>query len=186
MDTQTAQTRLLDAAEELFYGRGIQAVGMDDIRSASGVSLKRLYQLYPSKESLVDAYLRRRDVRWRQSLESHADAQAAPLERILAVFDWLSDWFGEADFRGCGFINAFGELGATSPAVAEVARAHKEAFRRYLGRLVAAAGGEAWLADQLTILAEGAMTTAAICGSSEPARQARDAARTLLKSADLK
>ncbi|MFI6741805.1 TetR/AcrR family transcriptional regulator [Nonomuraea sp. NPDC050451] len=186
MDAETAQTRLLDAAAELFYGRGIQSVGMDDIRSASGVSLKRLYQLFPSKEALVDAYLRRRDIRWRQSLESHADAQSTPRERILAVFDWLHGWFGEADFRGCGFINSFGELGATSPAVAEIARAHKDAFRRYLGRQVAIAGGEPRLADQLTLLAEGAMTTAAIYRSPEPAHHAKDAARVLLDAAGLK
>ncbi|MFG3437159.1 TetR/AcrR family transcriptional regulator [Nonomuraea sp. NPDC047897] len=185
MDAQTAAARLLDAAAELFYGRGIQAVGMDDIRAASGVSLKRLYQIFPSKESLVDAYLRQRDIRWRRSLESYADAQMTPRDRILAVFDWLHDWFGEADFRGCGFINSFGELGAVSPAVAEIARTHKDAFRRYLGGLVAAAGGEPWLADQVTLLAEGAMTTAAIYGSPEPAHRAKDAARTLLDAAGL-
>lgn len=39
MDADTAQTRLLDAAEELFNEHGIQAVGMDTIRSRSGVSL---------------------------------------------------------------------------------------------------------------------------------------------------
>ena len=49
MDPQTAKARVLDAAEELFYGRGVQDVGMDEIRSASGVSLKRLYRLFPAK-----------------------------------------------------------------------------------------------------------------------------------------
>jgi AcrR family transcriptional regulator len=42
MDEGPARTRLLDAAEDLFYTRGIQSVGMDEIRDASGVSLKRL------------------------------------------------------------------------------------------------------------------------------------------------
>lgn len=37
MDDEEARTRLLDAAEELFYRHGIQAVGMDRIRTASGV-----------------------------------------------------------------------------------------------------------------------------------------------------
>ena len=32
----TAQARVLDAAEELFYARGIQTVGIDDIRAAAG------------------------------------------------------------------------------------------------------------------------------------------------------
>ncbi len=42
IDTATAQQQVLDAADALFYERGVQAVGMDAIRSASGVSLKRL------------------------------------------------------------------------------------------------------------------------------------------------
>jgi Bacterial regulatory proteins, tetR family len=33
-----AVSRVLDAAEELFYARGIQAVGMDDVRDRSGVA----------------------------------------------------------------------------------------------------------------------------------------------------
>ena len=65
LDATSARTRLLDTAEDLFYSRGVQAVGMDDLREGSGLSLKRLYALYPAKEQLVEAYLRRRDVRWR-------------------------------------------------------------------------------------------------------------------------
>ena len=48
---------MLDAAEALFYRRGVQAVGIDDIRAEAGVSLKRLYQLYPSKDQLVVGFL---------------------------------------------------------------------------------------------------------------------------------
>ena len=46
---------IVEAADALFYGRGIQSVGMDDIRTAAGVSLKKLYSVFPSKESLVAA-----------------------------------------------------------------------------------------------------------------------------------
>ncbi|QKV91141.1 TetR/AcrR family transcriptional regulator [Streptomyces sp. NA02950] len=182
MDQEPIRTRVLDAAEGLFYGRGVQTVGMDEIRTASQVSLKRLYQLFPSKGELVEAYLERRDIRWRAALARHVEGEEDPEARLLAVFDRLHGWFAEPDFRGCGFINSFGELGATTPAVAEAARAHKEAFRAYLGGLVADAGRPAALAGQLALLAEGAMTTAAISGSAEPARQARDAARVLLEA----
>ncbi|WP_435227485.1 TetR/AcrR family transcriptional regulator [Streptomyces sp. Tue6028] len=180
LDQEAAQEQVLTAAERLFYAEGVQAVGMDKVRSASGVSLKRLYQLFPSKEVLVLAFLRRRDTRWREALANYVDGHALPDERILAVFTWLHEWFSEADYRGCAFINSFGELGGVSPDVAEQARHHKKAFRDYLAGLVAAAGRPAELADHLTLLAEGAMTTAAIAGTPEPARQAQDAARRLM------
>jgi AcrR family transcriptional regulator len=181
MDQGVAQTQLLDAAEELFYGRGIQSVGMDDIRSASGLSLKRVYQLFPAKEQIVTAYLDRRDARWRGRLADHVSATGTdPRERILAVFDWLGEWFAEPNFRGCAWINCYGELGAVSEQVAELARTHKSAFRAYLGTLVAAAGLPEATAEHLYLLAEGAMVTAGIFGTPESAVHARAAASLLI------
>ncbi|MFE6287138.1 TetR/AcrR family transcriptional regulator [Streptomyces sp. NPDC057877] len=183
MDSDAARERALDAAERLFYGRGVQSVGMDEIRGASGVSLKRLYQLFPAKEQLVEAYLARRDERWRGRLAAYVARRADPVERIPAVFDWLEAWFREPDFRGCAWINAYGELGATSQAVTRQVRAHKEAFRGYLGTLVSDAGLPAALTGPLYLLAEGAMVTAGITGSAEPAAEARTAARLLVEAA---
>ncbi|MEU5375482.1 MULTISPECIES: TetR/AcrR family transcriptional regulator [unclassified Streptomyces] len=182
MDSEVARDRALDAAEKLFYGRGIHSVGMDDIRSTSGLSLKRLYQLFPAKEQLVEAYLERRDVAWRQRLATHVDRCTDPRERILSVFDWLRLWFLEPDFRGCAWINSYGELGATSPRVLAQVRAHKQAFRAYVAGLVADAELPEPLGGQLCLLAEGAMVTAGIEGSAEPAVQAGLAAGLLLEA----
>ncbi|MEU1406563.1 TetR/AcrR family transcriptional regulator [Streptomyces sp. NPDC005728] len=183
MDSEVAREQALDAAEGLFYARGIQSVGMDALRGASGVSLKRLYQLFPAKEQLVEAYLARRDARWRGRLAEHVAGQPDPQERIPAVFDWLEEWFGEDGFRGCAWINAYGELGATSDRVAEQVRTHKEAFRSYLATLVADAGLPAALTGPLFLLAEGAMVTAGVTGSAQPAAEARAAARVLVSAA---
>ncbi|NUS84692.1 MAG: TetR/AcrR family transcriptional regulator [Streptomyces sp.] len=184
MDLEETKERVLDAAEELYYGRGVQAVGMDAVRTASGVSLKRLYQLYPSKSVLVEAYLRRRDAHLLHRLAQYVEAvPGPPEERVAAIFDWLYEWFSEPDYRGCAFINSYGELGTTAPEVAAAARAHKDAFQRYVARLVAAADLPAPLAAHLALLAEGAITTAAISGTPEPARQAREAAEALIAAA---
>ncbi|MEZ3179509.1 TetR/AcrR family transcriptional regulator [Streptomyces pimonensis] len=179
-DREAAQDQALRAAEKLFYSHGIRAVGMDAVRNASGLSLKRLYQLFPSKEALVLQFLSRRDRQWRQALAHYVDTHTTPEERVIAVFEWLHTWFSEPDYRGCAFINSFGELGGTSPEVAAQTRRHKQAFRDYLVTLVTATGRPATLGDQLVLLAEGAITTAAITGTAQPATQARDAARLLM------
>jgi AcrR family transcriptional regulator len=163
---------VLKAAETLFYERGVQQVGMDQVRAAAGVSLKRLYQLFPSKDRLVLSYLAARDERWLASVRAYATD-------VPAVFDWLAEWFTEPDFRGCAFVNSFGELGTASPAVATIARRHKESFRGLLRELA----GDDELGDQLTLLAEGAITMAAIGGTAEPAHQAKRAALALLDRA---
>ncbi|MGY0466344.1 TetR/AcrR family transcriptional regulator [Kitasatospora sp. cg17-2] len=184
MDTDAARTRILDAAEELFYAQGVQAVGMDAVRTTAGVTLRRLYQLFPSKEELVEAYLERRDRRWLAELADHVDAVGGtPAERVLAVYDWLADWFARPGFRGCAFVNSYGELGATAPGVAAVARRHKEALRDYLGGLAEDADCPPGTGVHLALLTEGAITLATLTGTPDPAAEAGACARLLLTGA---
>jgi AcrR family transcriptional regulator len=182
-DSPDPRQQVVDAADALFYARGIRAVGMDDVRAAAGVSLKRLYSLFPGKDSLVLSVLRKRHAMWTDGLTGAVDAVEDPRAKLLAVYDYLARWFAEDTYRGCGFINAFGELGPTAPEVAEYAREHKRSFQQQLTRLVTDAGVDPALAPQLAILAEGAQTTAAIAGSAEAAEHARRAAETLIDAA---
>jgi AcrR family transcriptional regulator len=175
--------RILEAADRLFYRRGIQAVGMDAVRTESGVPLKRLYAEFPSKEALLIEVMRHRTGIWDAGIAASAAAATTPAEKLLAIYDFLDDWFRTDDFRGCGFINAFGELGTVSPAVAEIAHDQKETFQRYVAGLVEELGASPVLAAQLALLAEGAQTTAAISGSPDAAAHARTAAETLITAA---
>ena len=181
MTTDEAREQILVAAEELYYVKGFAAVGMDELRTAAGVSLRRLYGLFPSKEDIVVAVLQRRHEEWEAAVRGRVDAAGAdPREQLLAVYDYLSDWFCTGTFRGCAFINAFGELGGTNPGVARRVREHKESFQRYMAGLVRNLGGSELLAAQLSILAEGAQSTAAISSNPEAAHQARAAAEVLI------
>ncbi|MDQ1287232.1 MAG: hypothetical protein QG622_797 [Actinomycetota bacterium] len=172
--------QVLAAADRLFYARGVQNVGMDAVRSEAGVSLKRLYQVFPSKNALLGEVLRRRSETWDAGLAEASAGATTSREHLLAIFDFLDGWFRSDDFRGCVFVNTFAELGAVSPEVAAVARAHKSRFHRYVEGLVAELGGTADLAAQIALLVEGAQVTAAITGSPVPARQACAATETLL------
>lgn len=180
-----ARAQVLDAADRLFYAHGIRAVGMDRIRDASGVPFRRLYRCFPSKDELVAAYLRRRDRLARQALRKHVARYRNPRDRLLSVFDWLHDWFGQAGFRGCAFTNAFSEVGADNRGAARAVRNHQKAIRAYLRELAEAAGAAEPddLADQLLVLVAGALNTALISGTPEPARHARAAAVALLTNA---
>ncbi|WP_420370286.1 TetR/AcrR family transcriptional regulator [Curtobacterium sp. L1-20] len=181
------RARIVDVADRLFYARGIQSVGMDEIRTGAGVSLKKLYAAFAGKEQLIAAVLDGRHDYWEQGVHGAVDAATTPRDKLLAMYDFLESWFGDETFRGCGFINAFGELGATSPVIAEIAREHKDSFQRFVQGLTADAVDDTALAEelaaQLALLAEGAQTTAAIAGSTAPAVHARRAAETLIDAA---
>ncbi|BDH58491.1 TetR family transcriptional regulator [Tsukamurella sp. PLM1] len=180
MDADQQRVAVLEAAEKLFYGKGIQAVGMDEIRAAAGVSLKAIYKLFPSKDALVAEVLTIRDRRWTDGLHKYVDRAGGPEERVLAVFDWLDEMFAENDFRGCSFINSYGELGATSSTVADAAVRNKACYQDELAALVAEAGLPERVAVQIGLLTEGALTTAAILGPDGVVDGARQAARVLM------
>lgn len=184
MTEEEAREKILAAAEDLYYRKGYAAVGMDELREAAGVSLRRLYTLFPSKNDIVRAVLERKHEEWESALGARvADAGENPRARLLAVYSYLEEWFCTDGFRGCAFINAFGELGGTSPEVAEIVREHKASFQRYMTELVAETGATASLAAQLSILAEGAQSTAAISGDAAVATRAREAAEVLIDAA---
>src|SRR5262249_8045987 len=120
MDDERARGRVLDAAGRLFNARGIHAVGMDAIRAESGISLKRLYQLFPAKEAIIEQVLLRRHETWMGWVDAATRGAEDPRERLLAIYDMLARWFARDDFRGCLFINSFGELGGVSPRIAGI------------------------------------------------------------------
>jgi len=183
MDDTEAREAVVGAADRLFYGRGIQSVGMDEIRTAAGISLKRMYSLFPSKETILAEVLRRRNEEWTSGILLAARDEPTPDAKLLSIFDFLSAWFAQDDFRGCAFINSFGELGASAPLVADAARAHKVGFQQYVAGLAAEAGAPPSLAPQIALLAEGAQTTAAIAGTPDAAADARAAAAILIDAA---
>src|ERR671917_2260776 len=102
--------RILDVASELFYWRGIHAVGVDTIAAESGVTKRTLYDRFGSKDGLIVAYREARDRRWRALITSRLDApHADPVQRALVPFDVLFEWLAPSS-RGCSFVNAFAEL----------------------------------------------------------------------------
>lgn len=183
MDDDAARAAIVAAVAPLFYARGFTTVGMDEVRTVSGVSLKRLYRLFPSKEDIIEQVLGGWRDSWEASVTARVESTQVPRERLLAVFDFLAAWFTSEGFRGCAFINSFGELGGTSGRIAAIVRGQKAEFQDYLARVASGVGAPATLAPQLAILAEGAVTTAAISATPEPARQARSAAEVLIDAA---
>jgi len=180
---KSARDRILEAAQELFYQKGIQNVGVDEIIARSGVAKMSLYNHFQSKDQLVAEFLRRRDENWRRWFEAAVEQYGTtPTERLLAMFDALKDWFEQPDFRGCAFINATVELVNPELPGYQVALKHKQLLYQYVLKLVRAAEvmDTQLLARQLLLLIEGAIILALMEGCSEAAVQARAAASVLL------
>ena len=54
---RSARTKLLDAADRLFYAEGVHTVGIDRIIEEAGVANGSLFYNFSGKDDLVAAYL---------------------------------------------------------------------------------------------------------------------------------
>ncbi|MDD2705311.1 MAG: helix-turn-helix domain containing protein [Acidocella sp.] len=184
MSVSPARTRMIAAAHELFYQHGVRATGVDRIIAEAGVTKVTFYRHFPTKDDLVLAYLAARHEHWmrwftdalaryraEQTLSGRQHQPFAPLLRAL------EDWFWNPEFRGCAFINAAAELGATLPGALELTAAHKREMVAEIATLLPEAQrGKIAMAAGLAV--DGAIIRAQT--GADEAAQALEALRTAL------
>lgn len=183
MPLTPAGERLLAAAAELFYRRGIRAVGVDLIAETAGTTKKTLYDCFGSKDALVARYLEHRMARWQEFLHERMAAAPTGPQRLPAVFDVLGAWLADQD-RGCGFVNAYAEIGGTGHPGEAVVRAEKAAMRRYFVALATEAELDEpdRLGIELHLLYEGASVMATAGGLTDAVDRAREAAQRMVEA----
>src|SRR5216684_1804647 len=160
--------RLLAAARELFYRRGIHAVGVDAIAEAAGTNKMTLYRHFASKDALVAACLveltREFDVAWDAIAAAHA---GDPKGQLMAWLRHVGEFKEYEAERGCALANAAIELPDKDHPARRVIEEYKRAQRTRLVGLSAEAGlsDAEMLADELHLLLEGARVTAQSIGT---------------------
>jgi AcrR family transcriptional regulator len=166
-------------AIELFYTHGFNAVGIDQIIDAAGVTKTTFYKHFDSKDDLMVAAVRQRD-QWEAAAWGRAIAAAAgddPRARLLVLFDVLDEWFNAPDFRGCIFINTAAEFPNPHDPIHQAAAEYKRRCRDHWRDAAQAAGAAAsdaeTFADQYALLVEGTLIMRQVHGRNDAARIAR-------------
>jgi AcrR family transcriptional regulator len=182
------QAIVLDTAERLFASRSSRSVGMDELVRETGLGKATVYRLYPSKDTLVAAYL---DRLARQIL-TEIDAQSASLpaaDALRAVLSAVHADIRRPEFRGCAFNNASIEYDDPQHPARTAARGYRTALHNRLrtlaGQLLPDDRERARaLGSQLAVLIDGAYTNAAHLGPQGPAADGLDLARHLVEQAE--
>ncbi|MDM7990691.1 TetR/AcrR family transcriptional regulator [Arthrobacter sp. zg-Y877] len=106
----SARERLLDAAEELAFTRGVAATPVDRILERANVSPATLYAHFGNKEGLIAQALRRRLENWDAAWQLEIDAAATDRDRLLAVFPALTSYrSGASAARWCAALGVAAE-----------------------------------------------------------------------------
>lgn len=184
MCASAASDRVLNTAADLFYRRGIRAVGVDAVIAGSGVAKMTLYKHFTSKDSLIVAALEQQDRQFREWFEvALGELDPAPEAKLLGLFDVIGGFIASEEFRGCAFINAAVELCDPEHPAMRVAKAHKEWLRGRIRELVCEAGlaEPECTAEALFLLVEGAIVGAQVGVAQNPAATAKCTATMLLQ-----
>ena len=161
-ERRSARERLLAAAEELFYGEGINTVGIDRIIERAGVAKASLYDCFGSKEELIRSYLSARHESRQKRIEEGLKRFATPREKLLGVFEIQSEAFRAHSPRGCPFVRASAEVKPDSAGkvVCDESRGWlrslflelaKEAGSRDASVLHAMTGGSCYLVERMAV-----------------------------------
>lgn len=168
---RSAAERLRDVAGELFYRRGIRAVGVDEIVSETGLTKPTLYRNYASKDDLVSTCLLAKMEATKAQMDAIAIRHAGdPLGEIGAIVAFFAADIATPDYRGCAVMNAAVEFPETDHPVRAVSEQCKAELRARLAGLTRQLDttDPDTLADGLTLLVEGAATSRHISGSQGP------------------
>jgi AcrR family transcriptional regulator len=164
-----ARERILQTAHTLFYRDGIRATGINRVIDESGVTKVTFYRHFPSKNDLILEFLAHRHQRWmawfKDALQRHG---GNPQALVLT----LAEWFDDAGFRGCSFINSVGELGDELPQVKDIARRHKEEMTDAIAMLWPVDAHARGIAQALALAVDGAIVHAQFDENSQNALDA--------------
>jgi AcrR family transcriptional regulator len=167
----TARDRIQSTAAELFYQRGIRAVGVEELVSRAGATKPSLYRNFDSKDQLVAAYLRDFAAGFWQRFDAAVDAHAGnPRAQLRELFDRAARRMRQPRYRGCALTNAAVEYPEGGHPARAVARRAKLEVRRRLTRMVAAleVSDPKLLADGLMMLLEGAYVSRQLFANNGP------------------
>jgi AcrR family transcriptional regulator len=175
--------RIMQTASDLFYCRGIRAVGVDTIASEAGTNKMSFYRSFASKDELVAEYLRGEEregwLWWDETVAEHAGNPRAQAE---ALFDVLVTNACKDGSRGCALANAAVEITEPDHPARPIVEQYKAEMRRRFHQLAHEMGAREpdSLGDALMLLWEGSYLTLLTLGQHGPVEGAAKAARALI------
>ena len=175
--------RILNAARELFYSRGIRCVSVDEIATAAQTNKMTLYRHFESKDQLVAEYLRSLNA---HAIERDEEARRAhpgdALAQLRALIGRVGEDLCSAALRGCPMANAAVEFPEKDHPAREVIEASKVQQCERLVSLCKDAGfaEPERLAEELFLLFEGACVNVQSQGRCGPGSRFTKMANALI------
>lgn len=184
-DIPAPRQRILAAARELFYARGIRGVSVDDIATAAQTNKMTFYRHFESKDLLVAEYLRQlaqeSDGLWDELARAHP---GDPTAQLRAWVERIGTMMADCKNRGCALANAAVEIPEKDHPARAVIEAYKTQKHERIAALCRSAGfhDPERLADEIFLLFEGARVDQQSVGAGGPGMRVAELICALLRS----
>lgn len=164
MAASETKEHILNTASNLFYDNGYNLIGINEIIEKSGIAKATLYNHFKTKEDILIAYLDKMDRELMVTLQAFVDKKKKGNAKLIAVLEFLQDFFKQKNFNGCWCIRSLAEVPQENDKVREKIRQNKNQLLQFIIQLVNEnkpklnKNQQSSLAHHLYLLYEGAVT----------------------------
>ena len=178
---------IINIASTLFYKNGYNSTGINEIISEAGIAKATLYNHFKSKEDICLAYLKFKNTSFLQDLKSFCNSKKEGNDRLIAMFDFLSQFYSDKDFNGCWCIKTVAEIPKENTRIRKEIQYQKSLFIDFIQELIEqnrpdlADHDSNPLAKRIYLLYESAVSESHLHEDNWPIKESRGLCRLLLE-----
>jgi len=190
MKRQATRDIIVQTASKLFYEKGYNLTGINEVIAEAGIAKATLYSHFRSKEDLCIAYLEEKDTVSVSQLKAFCEDKPKGKARLIAVIEYLIPFFESKEFNGCWCIRTIAEIPRENEKIRAVIQQQKRNHLNYIRSLVKentsklSAKNKEQLAKRIYLLYEGAVAESHLHNDTWPIYESIDLLKSVLKLVD--
>ena len=127
---------IVDTAARLFYHNGYNLTGINEIIKEAGIAKATLYNHFRSKDEICIAYLRSKNNPFLVSIENYVSQAPQGKPQIIALFNFLEEFYRADDFNGCWCVNTISEIPKEKTEIRAEIQSQKQQFLNLIEALM--------------------------------------------------
>jgi len=127
---------IIETASDLFYQKGYNLTGINEIISTANIAKATLYSHFKSKDEICIAFLKYKNEEFLDSIEKYVQTQKKGKDQVLAIFDFLLEFYKSKTFNGCWCINTVSEIPRDKKQIRDEIQSQKKGFIDFIQRTV--------------------------------------------------
>ncbi len=136
MTKRDTRQSIIEQASELFYQKGYNLTGINEVIAEAGIAKATLYSHFKSKEDLCLAYLEHRHEAFMEKIKEFCEGKPKGAKQIIAIIEFLQPFYDSKEFNGCWCIRMVAELPKENKKVKAMIRKQKAGFLAFIQQLI--------------------------------------------------